>query len=158
MLRRVSGNALTFRTMLRKILREYERTSNDPSLSGNGAQVCMCLRVHASDVFLCVDQESVAVADSPVWMDSSTSPQCQYLESTLGGATTLADITGSRAYEVIIPEIPTLFFFLYFLYSIVFYFFFFPPAILSLFRRTLFSLSLSLSLYLSISIYLSLSL
>ena len=116
----------------------------------------MCLRVHASDVFLCVDQESVAVADSPVWMDSSTSPQCQYLESTLGGATTLADITGSRAYEVIIPEIPTLFFFLYFLYSIVFYFFFFPPAILSLFRRTLFSLSLSISL--SLYLYLSLSL
>ncbi|CAL8294596.1 unnamed protein product [Lota lota] len=44
-------------------------------------------------------QESFAVADSPVWMDSSTSPQCQYLESTIGGAHTLVDITGSRAYE-----------------------------------------------------------
>ncbi|KAJ3611451.1 hypothetical protein NHX12_021466 [Muraenolepis orangiensis] len=44
-------------------------------------------------------QESFAVADSPVWMDSSTTLQCQYLESTLGGAQTLVDITGSRAYE-----------------------------------------------------------
>lgn len=33
-------------------------------------------------------------------MDSSTSDQCQYLEAAVGGAQTLADITGSRAYEV----------------------------------------------------------
>uniref|UniRef100_A0A4W4E1V9 Xylulose kinase n=1 Tax=Electrophorus electricus TaxID=8005 RepID=A0A4W4E1V9_ELEEL len=40
-----------------------------------------------------------AVLDSPVWMDSSTVKQCQYLESAVGGAQQLADITGSRAYE-----------------------------------------------------------
>lgn len=44
-------------------------------------------------------QGAFSVADSPVWMDSSTTEQCQYLESTLGGAQRLADITGSRAYE-----------------------------------------------------------
>ncbi|CAL8313047.1 unnamed protein product [Merluccius merluccius] len=44
-------------------------------------------------------KESFSVADSPVWMDSSTTPQCQYLESALGGAQTLVDITGSRAHE-----------------------------------------------------------
>ncbi|XP_041102764.1 xylulose kinase isoform X1 [Polyodon spathula] len=40
-----------------------------------------------------------AVTDSPVWMDSSTTEQCQHLEQELGGAQRLADITGSRAYE-----------------------------------------------------------
>ncbi|KPP64382.1 xylulose kinase-like, partial [Scleropages formosus] len=40
-----------------------------------------------------------AVPDSPVWMDSSTSEQCQRLEVAVGGAQRLADITGSRAYE-----------------------------------------------------------
>ncbi|XP_056155516.1 LOW QUALITY PROTEIN: xylulose kinase [Lampris incognitus] len=44
-------------------------------------------------------QGSFAVADSPVWMDSSSSQQCQDLQSTVGGAQRLADITGSRAYE-----------------------------------------------------------
>ncbi|RXN14860.1 xylulose kinase isoform X1 [Labeo rohita] len=44
-------------------------------------------------------QECFAVPDSPVWMDSSTSDQCQYLEEAVGGAQRLADITGSRAYE-----------------------------------------------------------
>ncbi|KAK7123292.1 hypothetical protein R3I93_021641 [Phoxinus phoxinus] len=44
-------------------------------------------------------QDSFALQDSPVWMDSSTSGQCQSLEETVGGAQRLADITGSRAYE-----------------------------------------------------------
>ncbi|KAM4606083.1 xylulose kinase isoform 2-T2 [Polymixia lowei] len=44
-------------------------------------------------------QGSFAVADSPVWMDSSSSVQCQFLQSSLGGAQRVADITGSRAYE-----------------------------------------------------------
>lgn len=39
------------------------------------------------------------LADSPVWMDSSTSKQCQQLEQSFGGAQSLADTTGSRAYE-----------------------------------------------------------
>ncbi|XP_067291264.1 xylulose kinase isoform X2 [Pseudorasbora parva] len=44
-------------------------------------------------------QDSFAVQDSPVWMDSSTSDQCRDLEAAVGGAQSLADITGSRAYE-----------------------------------------------------------
>ncbi|CAH1772662.1 unnamed protein product [Owenia fusiformis] len=44
-------------------------------------------------------QDSFSVKDSPVWMDSSTTEQCKNLESTLGGAQVVADITGSRAYE-----------------------------------------------------------
>jgi len=39
------------------------------------------------------------VADSPIWMDSSTTKQCQALEKALGGAQAVADLTGSRAYE-----------------------------------------------------------
>ncbi|XP_036410021.1 xylulose kinase [Megalops cyprinoides] len=44
-------------------------------------------------------QGSFAVLDSPVWMDSSTTEQCLNLETTVGGAQRLADVTGSRAYE-----------------------------------------------------------
>ncbi|XP_062335440.1 xylulose kinase isoform X2 [Osmerus eperlanus] len=44
-------------------------------------------------------QSSFSVVDSPVWMDSSTTHQCQNLEAAVGGAQRLADITGSRAYE-----------------------------------------------------------
>jgi len=38
--------------------------------------------------------------DSPIWMDSSTTKQCKELESAVGGAQQLANITGSRAYEL----------------------------------------------------------
>lgn len=40
-----------------------------------------------------------AVGASPVWMDSSTTPQCRALEAALGGAQAVATLTGSRAYE-----------------------------------------------------------
>jgi xylulokinase len=44
--------------------------------------------------------ESVfSVADSPIWMDFSTTAQCQALESALGGAQAVAELTGSRAFE-----------------------------------------------------------
>jgi len=49
------------------------------------------LRDQLSDVF--------TVADSPIWMDSSTGSQCADLEAALGGAQAVADLTGSRAYE-----------------------------------------------------------
>ncbi|XP_069179446.1 xylulose kinase-like [Procambarus clarkii] len=39
------------------------------------------------------------ITDSPIWMDSSTTAQCQALEKAVGGSQKLADITGSRAYE-----------------------------------------------------------
>ncbi|XP_041824189.1 xylulose kinase [Melanotaenia boesemani] len=44
-------------------------------------------------------QDSFSVWDSPVWMDSSSSQQCQDLQAAVGGALRLAEITGSRAYE-----------------------------------------------------------
>ncbi|KAG7524708.1 NEDD8 ultimate buster 1 [Solea senegalensis] len=44
-------------------------------------------------------QDSFSVCHSPVWMDSSSTQQCQDLQATVGGAHRLADITGSRAYE-----------------------------------------------------------
>uniref|UniRef100_A0A4W6F182 Xylulose kinase n=1 Tax=Lates calcarifer TaxID=8187 RepID=A0A4W6F182_LATCA len=44
-------------------------------------------------------QGSFSVSDSPVWMDSSSSQQCQDLQAAAGGALRLAEITGSRAYE-----------------------------------------------------------
>lgn len=44
-------------------------------------------------------QGCFALQDSPVWMDSSTADECVSLEASVGGAQSLADITGSRAYE-----------------------------------------------------------
>lgn len=44
-------------------------------------------------------QDCFLLSDSPVWMDSSTSNQCQQLEAAVGGAKRLAETTGSRAYE-----------------------------------------------------------
>lgn len=54
----------------------------DPSLS---------LAEQLADVF--------SVAQSPVWMDSSTTTQCRALEQALGGPQAVADLTGSRAFE-----------------------------------------------------------
>lgn len=44
-------------------------------------------------------QDCFTVEDSPVWMDSSTTKECQNLETALGGGHFLANVTGSRAYE-----------------------------------------------------------
>ncbi len=40
-----------------------------------------------------------AVADSPIWMDSSTADQCRERDSVLGGPQAVAELTGSRSYE-----------------------------------------------------------
>lgn len=40
-----------------------------------------------------------SLRDSPIWMDSSTTEECRFIEKFVGGATKLAQITGSRAYE-----------------------------------------------------------
>ncbi|KAF1373361.1 hypothetical protein PFLUV_G00259760 [Perca fluviatilis] len=44
-------------------------------------------------------QGSFSLRDCPVWMDSSSSQQCEDLQAAAGGALRLAHITGSRAYE-----------------------------------------------------------
>src|SRR5688572_13871350 len=38
-------------------------------------------------------------AESPIWMDSSTTPQCAEIAATIGGNAALARHTGSRAFE-----------------------------------------------------------
>lgn len=40
-----------------------------------------------------------SVAESPIWMDSSTGKQCAEREAALGGAQAVAELTGSKAYE-----------------------------------------------------------
>lgn len=40
-----------------------------------------------------------AIEASPIWMDSSTTRQCQALETALGGPQAVAELTGSRACE-----------------------------------------------------------
>ncbi|XP_050677821.1 xylulose kinase isoform X1 [Leptidea sinapis] len=53
----------------------------------------------SSEDFLHIQLASVFAADSPVWMDSSTSADCRALEEAVGGPEELAKVTGSRAYE-----------------------------------------------------------
>lgn len=64
----------------------------------------MCVYYGAACVYsvcACVwGQGSFSVLNSPVWMDSSSSQQCNDLQAAVGGALRLAEITGSRAYEV----------------------------------------------------------
>jgi len=40
-----------------------------------------------------------SIPNGPIWMDSSTGPQCRALEGRLGGPINVATLTGSRAYE-----------------------------------------------------------
>nr|XP_022920709.1 xylulose kinase-like [Onthophagus taurus] len=40
-----------------------------------------------------------SIQNSPIWMDSSTSQECEILEKAVGGPENLAEITGSKAYE-----------------------------------------------------------
>ena len=42
---------------------------------------------------------SFSLKASPIWMDSSTTAQCEDREMMLGGAQAVAELTGSRAYE-----------------------------------------------------------
>lgn len=44
-------------------------------------------------------QSSFSRVDCPIWMDSSTTDECQLLEKTVGNAQNLFQITGSKAYE-----------------------------------------------------------
>ncbi|KAE8279611.1 Xylulose kinase [Larimichthys crocea] len=79
------------------------------ALSGSGQQHgSVFWRRGASDTLKQLDpdqnlnqllQDSFSVSDCPVWMDSSSSQQCQDLQAAAGGALRLAEITGSRAYE-----------------------------------------------------------
>ncbi|GCC18040.1 hypothetical protein chiPu_0021620 [Chiloscyllium punctatum] len=99
------------------ILLERMKTSNFDfsklkSLSGTGQQhgsvywkegANQTLKNMSSDHSLHqIFESSFAVKGSPIWMDSSTTAECQQLEKSVGGPQKLADITGSRAYEVYI--------------------------------------------------------
>jgi xylulokinase len=44
-------------------------------------------------------REGFSRHESPIWMDSSTTEECREIEQTVGGATVLAQRTGSRAFE-----------------------------------------------------------
>lgn len=43
--------------------------------------------------------DAFSIKESPIWMDSSTTPQCTEIEKAVGGALELSKLTGSRAYE-----------------------------------------------------------
>ena len=60
-------------------------------------------------------QNCFAIDQSPIWMDCSTTKQCLKLEDCIGGAKNMAEITGSRAYEVTSFYIFSDFFFILYL-------------------------------------------
>eukprot|EP00117_Sycon_ciliatum_P018203 scpid67396/ scgid16907/ Xylulose kinase len=68
----------------------YFRTGGQALLAALNPEKALCEQLSAADAF--------AVANSPIWMDSSTKAQCRGLEEAVGGAETLALATGSRAY------------------------------------------------------------
>lgn len=61
--------------------------------------VLQSLRAEEGDTLAGQLANSLSIADSPIWRDSSTTAQCRALEEGVGGAQNLANITGSRAYE-----------------------------------------------------------
>jgi xylulokinase len=79
------------------------------ALSGSGQQHgSVYLDEGASRVLATLDPRRALVdqlrgcfsrADAPVWMDRSTSAECASIERALGGASALAHLTGSRAFE-----------------------------------------------------------
>ena len=78
-------------------------------VSGSGQQHGSVYLRHGADTVLAgldpalplrVQMEACfSIADSPVWMDSSTSSQCRARDRALGGAQAVANLTGSRSYE-----------------------------------------------------------
>jgi xylulokinase len=46
-----------------------------------------------------IDEFAFSISRSPIWMDSSTTQQCEELEKGVGGRDEMVRITGSRAYE-----------------------------------------------------------
>lgn len=60
------------------------------------------LKVHS---FICCRslqenlKEAFSIENSPIWMDSSTTSECREMETAVGGAQVLAELTGSRAFE-----------------------------------------------------------
>lgn len=46
-----------------------------------------------------INETSFAVKRTPIWMDSSTSSQCEEIEQAVGGRDEMVRITGSKAYE-----------------------------------------------------------
>jgi len=52
-----------------------------------------------SDPLEDIVERVLSIKDSPVWMDSSTTKECELIESAVGSALKLSQITGSRAYE-----------------------------------------------------------
>lgn len=79
------------------------------AISGSGQQHgSVWLKEHAQDVLQGVESGSTladqlgsifSLKGSPIWMDSSTTAQCEDREMMLGGAQAVAELTGSRAYE-----------------------------------------------------------
>ncbi|CAF1369559.1 unnamed protein product [Didymodactylos carnosus] len=79
-----------------KRLKQHSSSNDDD----HGEIVVEKLRQLPKNLFL-IDylKECFSRANSPIWMDSSTTKYCRLLEERLGGSQKLFEITGSKAYE-----------------------------------------------------------
>ncbi|MEX2661034.1 MAG: FGGY family carbohydrate kinase [Vicinamibacterales bacterium] len=81
--------AAALETMLGRVARNIDRTALR-AISGSAQQ-------HGS--VYCGDRPDTLTREtSPIWMDSSTARECDEIEAALGGASALAQFTGSRAF------------------------------------------------------------
>ncbi len=79
------------------------------AVAGSGQQHgSVYLKANASDVLRSLSPRStlprqlkkaLSRPTSPIWMDSSTRPQCDEIEAALGGAAAVAELTGSACFE-----------------------------------------------------------
>ena len=79
------------------------------AVAGSGQQHgSVYLKANATDVLKSLTPKRPLAAQlrkafsrptSPIWMDSSTRPQCDEIEAALGGASVVADLTGSACFE-----------------------------------------------------------
>jgi len=79
------------------------------AISGSGQQHgSVYLKANAADVLKSLNpkrslatqlKKALSRPTSPIWMDSSTRPQCDEIEAAAGGASAVADLTGSACFE-----------------------------------------------------------
>lgn len=96
-------------TLLDKMRNGGVSFSRVVAVSGSGQQHgSVFMRAGTSDVLAGMNPEKTlktqlagvfALDQSPIWMDSSTTKQCEERDSFLGGPQAVAELTGSRSYE-----------------------------------------------------------
>jgi xylulokinase len=76
-----------------------ERLKNFHSTIGDQIEISNVHNLPKNLFLVDLLKSSFSRIDCPIWMDSSTTVECQFMEKTLGSTEKLFQITGSKAYE-----------------------------------------------------------